>query len=308
MNKQFITFALVAIIAAGAYFSIQTPSSSAFDQWKAQYGANWAAGEELYRRAIFEANLLAAEKHNSDPSQTYKMAINQFSALTDEEFKAIYLSGVIIPEGASPSEDVEMSVGADIDWTQKGMVTPVKNQGQCGSCWAFSATGATESLFKSKGQTVSLSEQQLVDCSKPQGNHGCNGGWPSSALNYVKSYGITTGSAYPYVARDQTCKSQGGNNKISGYTSHSGCTGLQNGINSRPISVTVDASNWSRYGSGVFSNCGSSINHAVLLVGTISNVWKIKNSWGTSWGESGYIRLSSGNTCGVCSYAGVIPN
>ena len=88
----------------------------------------------------------------------------------------------------------------------------------------------------------------------------------------------------------------------------SGCNGLSNGINSSPISVSVDATNWSRYGGGVFNNCNASINHAVLLVGVVGGNWKIKNSWGTSWGESGYIRLASGNTCGVCAYPGVVPN
>lgn len=238
------------------------------------------------------------------------MAINQFTALSDEEFSATYLTGVVIPEGVVPAVDNnnEVSILGDVDWVSKGMVTPVKNQGSCGSCWAFSAIGSMESLYKSKSQTVNLSEQQLVDCSRPQGNQGCNGGWPSSALNYIKANGITDTSSYPYVAKDQSCKTQGGSYKITGYSSQTGCTGLTNGINSRPISVTVDATNWSKYGGGVFNNCKTSINHAVLLVGVAGGNWKIKNSWGASWGESGYIRLASGNTCGVCAYAGVLPN
>ena len=157
-----------------------------------------------------------------------------------------------------------------------------------------------------RGQSLDLSEQQLVDCSRPQGNQGCNGGWPSSALKYVQSYGITSESQYPYVAKDQACKTQGGSFKISGQSSLSGCAGLTNGINSSPISVTVDATNWSTYGSGVFNNCRASINHAVLLVGVVNGNWKIKNSWGTGWGEQGFIRLAAGNTCGVCAYAGVV--
>jgi len=166
-----------------------------------------------------------------------------------------------------------------------------------------------ESWALQNGKSVSLSEQQLVDCSGPQGNHGCNGGWPSSALNYVKAYGIASESEYPYVAATRSCQKNGGSFKISGYASASGCTGLQNAIQSRPISVTVDATNWSSYKSGIFGNCASSINHAVLLVGVVGGNWKIKNSWGTGWGESGFIRLNgSGSTCGVCSYAGVYPN
>jgi len=147
----------------------------------------------------------------------------------------------------------------------------------------------------------------LVDCSSSYGNHGCNGGWPSSALKYVAAKGLASGSEYPYVAKNQQCKKEGGSFKISGQNSFSGCNGLTSGINSQPISVTVDAGKWSSYKSGVFNNCGSSINHAVLLVGVVGGNWKIKNSWGTSWGESGFIRLASGNTCGVCAHAGVVP-
>lgn len=201
-----------------------------------------------------------------------------------------------------------MEPNIEIDWVSKGGVSGVKNQGSCGSCWAFSATGVMESSAKIKGQVVSLSEQQLVDCSAAEGNHGCNGGWPSNALNYVKAHGISTESEYPYTATTSSCKKTGGNFHITSFSSAQGCNGLQNAISAKPISVTVDATNWSKYSSGVFSNCAASINHAVLLVGVVSNNWKIKNSWGTSWGESGYIRLATGNTCGLCQYAGVYPN
>jgi len=196
---------------------------------------------------------------------------------------------------------------ADVDWTQHGGVSPIKNQGQCGSCWAFSATGVAESWSYLRGRKVDLSEQQLVDCSKPA-NHGCNGGWPARALDYVKANGIASQEEYPYTAKDGTCKQQGGSFKIDGYASLIGCATLSSSIFLRPISVTVDATNWSTYKEGVFSGCGNQINHAVLLVGVVGGAWKIKNSWSTSWGESGFIRLASGNTCGVCSYAGIAVN
>lgn len=312
MNKGLIAITLVTILAT-AYFAMQDNSTSAFDEWKAQYGANWAKTEEFYRRAIFERNIQEIERHNADKTQTYTKGINQFTVLTQEEFAATHLSGVAIPKGV---QTAPMMVGLalnadsnDIDWTTKGGVSPVKNQGQCGSCWAFSATGVMEAVAKIGGQTVSLSEQQLVDCSRPQGNQGCNGGWPSSALNYVKASGIASESQYPYTAKDGACKMQGGSFKIGGYKSASGCNGLVNAINASPVSVTVDATNWSSYRSGSFSNCATGINHAVLLVGIVGGNWKIKNSWGTSWGESGFIRLanSGSNTCGVCAYAGVMP-
>jgi len=235
------------------------------------------------------------------------MGVNQFTIYTAEEFATKFLTPMPMTGYPQGDDTIVENIGA-IDWTTQGKVSGVKNQGSCGSCWAFSASGVTESFFLLKGQSVNLSEQQLVDCSKAQGNQGCNGGWPSNALKYAASYGWATQAEYPYVGKDQACKKNGGNIKISGQKSFSGCSGLQSGINSSPISVTVDATNWSPYKSGVFSNCGASINHAVLLVGVDgSNVWKIKNSWGTSWGESGYIRLASGNTCGVCAYAGVVP-
>jgi C1A family cysteine protease len=193
----------------------------------------------------------------------------------------------------------------DIDWTARGMVTEVKNQASCGSCWAFSTTGQLESYFLQRGTRVYLSEQQLVDCSGSFGNQGCNGGWPRNAMNYVRTYGITTTSAYPYVARNQPCKTQGGAYKISSIGAATGCQGLQTALASQTISVAVDATNWSPYTSGIFSNCNTALNHAVLLVGSSSSYWKIKNSWGTGWGEAGYIRIAQGNTCGICSHEGV---
>lgn len=231
------------------------------------------------------------------------MGITQFSIYTEEEFKLRFLTEMIIPSGAHASEDLTAYPTAAVDWTTQGKVSRVKNQGQCGSCWSFSATGVAESWALFSGKSWDLSEQQLVDCSASYGNHGCNGGWPSNALKYVKDHGLSTESQYPYVAQTRTCSKTGGDFHISNVLSVSGCTGLSTGIAARPLSITVDASNWSQYHSGVFNNCAANINHAVLLVGTdASGVWKVKNSWGTSWGESGFIRLAAGNTCGICAY------
>lgn len=305
MRKELVIATLVSIALLAIHHSNNQAKTDLFGEWKAQYGPNWAPEEESFRRLIFEKNLVKIEKHNADDVQTYKMGVNQFTIFSDEEFAAKYLTPMKMV-GYAKGDDT-MVVNGDTDWSTSGKVSKIKNQGQCGSCWAFSATGALESFSLFKGASVSLSEQQLVDCSRPQGNQGCNGGWPSSALKYVISKGIASEDEYSYVAKDQACKKDGGSFKISAQTSFPGCNGISNAITAHPLSVTVDAEKWSAYKSGVFSNCGSSIDHAVLLVGIVGGNWKIKNSWGTTWGEAGYIRLASGNTCGLCQYAAVYP-
>lgn len=191
-------------------------------------------------------------------------------------------------------------INADVDWRDKGAVSPVKNQGNCGSCWAFSAVGIMESWSLMKGKSVNLAEQQLVDCSRKYGNQGCSGGFNYQGLAYVKDHGITSTSSYPYVAHNQGCKVDGGDFKITGVPSTKGCSGISSSILSRPIGVSADATNWSRYSSGVFSNCQRNLNHDILLVGINSSNYIIKNSWGATWGEKGFIRLALGNTCGIC--------
>lgn len=305
MRKELLVASLVSIAILAAYYASHEGKTDAFEEWKSSYGVNWAPEEEAYRRLIFEKNLVNIEKHNNDHTQTYKMGVNQFSIYTTEEFAERFLTPMNMV--GFPRGDDTMNIVGDVDWASQGKVSGVKNQGSCGSCWAFSATGVLESTFLvQKGSTQSFSEQQLVDCSRSQGNQGCNGGWPSNALKYIQASGIQTESQYPYTGRDGSCHA-GAGIKISGQKSFSGCNGLSSGINSSPISVTVDATNWSSYKSGVFNNCATGINHAVLLVGVIGGNWKIKNSWGTGWGTNGYITLSGGNTCGVCAYAGVVP-
>jgi C1A family cysteine protease len=314
MNKSLLITALLAALSLGVMLiPNKEHKSSKFEEWKQTYGVQYPNDyEDGYRKMIFKQNVQKIEEHNADPSQTYKMGINQFTDLTNDEFIAIYLNPIISQQSETEVvSDFILSEGepnADIDWVAKGMVTPVKNQGQCGSCWAFSAVGQIESFFLQKGSSTNLAEQQLVDCSGSYGNQGCNGGWPRNAMNYVKDKGITTTAAYPYVAKTQPCKIQGGAYHISSISAATGCTGLQNALASRVISVAVDARNWSGYHSGIFSNCATQLDHAVLLVGSSSTFWKIKNSWGTGWGEAGYIRIAYGNTCGVCNHEGVWAN
>ena len=127
-------------------------------------------------------------------------------------------------------------------------------------------------------------------------------------LAFIRDKGVVTTGEYPYVAKEGTCQKETGSFKISSVSSAKGCSELQSAIALRVVGASVDANNWNLYGSGIFNNCGSSLDHAVLLVGYTDDYWKIKNSWGTSWGEKGFIRISSGNTCGICQDLSPWPN
>lgn len=194
--------------------------------------------------------------------------------------------------------------GAAVDWKAQGAVTPVKNQGSCGSCWAFSTTGGLEGLSKTAYDDLqSFSEQQLVDCSSSYGNQGCNGGLMTNSFKFVHDHGIVHESEYAYKGTQGKCTATSGNFTISGYTEITNCNDLANAIVTRVVSVAVDATNWSTYKGGVFTNCATRLNHGVTLVGMTDQFWVVKNSWGTTWGETGYIRVARGNTCGICNMA-----
>jgi len=238
------------------------------------------------------------------------MGITEFADMTTDEFTNKILMKSL------PNVDTErISVGGPVpngvDWRTQGVVSPIKNQGSCGSCWAFSTTGALESAWKRKhGNMPNYSEQQLVDCCGAKGYQcqGCNGAWPEWALNFINAYGINTESGYPYTGRLGSCTNPSGTKILAspGFKMlAAGDTGsLKTAVGSEPVSICVDATNWSLYKSGVFNNCKNALNHAVLLVGYEDNgTWIVKNSWGTTWGENGFIRLATGNTCGIADHA-----
>jgi cathepsin L len=245
--------------------------------------------------------------HNAG-NESWEMGINEYSDLMPEEFNAIYLSPVDLSLSA-PADvvEAEFNDANDIDWRSKGAVTPVKNQGQCGSCWAFSTTGVLEGYMKAKGGSLpNLSEQQLVDCAGSSGNHGCNGGWPSSALKWIAgNKGSCSESSYPYTGRDGSCKkgcSPVSGSAIGGARTGTGESTLGSQLNSMPVSIALDASGgFQSYKSGTFNGpCGTQLNHAVLAVGYTSAYWMVKNSWGGGWGSGGYIYMARGkNLCGM---------
>ncbi|KAF1439468.1 Cathepsin S, partial [Pygoscelis papua] len=206
-----------------------------------------------------------------------------------------------------------------VDWREKGCVTDVKNQGACGSCWAFSAVGALEAQVKLKtGKLVSLSAQNLVDCTRSYGNNGCGGGWRTKAFQYIiDNRGIDSDDSYPYTAQDGTCRYNPTARAAtcSRYVElpHGDEAALKDAVaNVGPISVSIDASQptFFLYKAGIYHDpsCSQKVNHAVLVIGYGSSdgedYWLVKNSWGAHFGEQGYIRMARnrGNHCGIASY------
>jgi C1A family cysteine protease len=247
--------------------------------------------EESYRFSIFVTNKLKIEAHNSNTHRTYSKELNRFSDVTDDEFVSTYLTAVISTidylQAVQKSPINPHTNATSIDWVALGRVTSVKDQGKCGSCWAFSAAAAFESgLLIKYGFTTDLSEQELIDCSISYGNKGCNGGWMVKAFKYIGDHGLSTEETYPFKAVKQACKPQSGPVfRITGYNSTTGCANLTSMIFNRPYSVAVDATNWAHYKTGIFNNCTNKSNHGVLLVGyNLDTYWKIKNSWGADWG------------------------
>ena len=232
---------------------------------------------------------------------SYKKGVNQFTVLTHQEFVEKHLT-TFEPVSNVEIDEEDKRVGIDIDWVSYGAVSSVKNEGNCKANYAFSAIGAIEGAnYIWNRNAVEFSVQQAVDCSSSYGNNGCSNGRMDNVFNYVRDRGINLWSSYPYTGSLQSCRTSTGVFRIGGYGSANGCLALQSALTYQPISVAVDGNNMTSYNYGVFDNCGTNLSLAALLVGMTDNYWRLKLSWGTGWGEGGYIRIARGNTCGVCN-------
>jgi len=299
-----------------------------FENFKKSYNKKYkSAAENEYRYRVFETNVERANRLNT-PESLARFGVTKFMDLTPEEFKKFYLMKDLdlsqLPKKAVWEKESKakqlVKTGAyptTFDWSSKGMVTAVKNQEQCGSCWAFSATETIESVYAVKhGKSAlnTLAPQQIVDCDTQGEDQGCDGGYPYGAYEYIIQAGGQEGeSDYPYTGEDGTCQFNAADieDKISNwkYVTQSSDEKVMQAFvySSSPISVCVDAEIWQTYQGGVIttdSGCGNSLDHCVQITGWLTEnstaCWNVRNSWGADWGENGYIWVERGSdVCGI---------
>ena len=314
---RFLTAAALVALAVAAS---ARPFTAEFEKFKTKYGKKYATPEEeKFRHGVFTANMAKA-RQMAQANPKAQFGVNEFADMTAAEFKIrhsaekYYAKAKTLPR---PMAKVVASAGRQVDWRTKGAVTPVKNQGQCGSCWSFSSTGSIEGQWFLAGNPLtSVSEQELVSCDTI--DSGCNGGLMDNAWTWLiqnQQGNIVTEASYPYVSGSgevPACSMSGTTvgATIAGYVNvpqnedQMGSWVYVNG----PMSVAVDATSWQTYTGGILTNCISNqIDHGVLVVGFDDTnnppYWIIKNSWGAGWGENGYIRVQKGtNQCLITSY------
>lgn len=313
MNIQIIFF-VIYIAGATKWYHL---NEYHFDAFREEFNKTYSRWDYPVRREIFNDNLELIMKHNQDLNKTWKRGVNQFTDMTESELKQML--------GSRPGRKNQKKIIAhagdpvsSIDWRTRGVVTAVKNQLQCGSCWAFAAAETLESSNAiNTGHLEVLSEQQILDCTlNPMhcgGAGGCNGGTIEVAYDQIiKMGGLSSEWAYPYRSGygesfvcNRTRSDPVVNMSFYGSIKQNSYDSMTSVLsNMGPIAVSVDASSWFSYESGIFDGCDKEnvdLDHAVQLVGMTDNYWLVRNSWGTSWGENGYIRLAKSSvvTCGV---------
>jgi C1A family cysteine protease len=308
---------LLPLLLLSAAVSIAADMDLLFSRYMKEYHKTYVGDELEYRRQVFTKNYEMIQEHNAK-NASWTMEVNKFTDLTDEEFEAQYLGfddSSPTPEDPTAPDIEEMfesnivyRIPKSVDWREKGMVTPVKDQKRCGSCWAFATVAAVESAMLIKyGKNLSLSEQQLLDCAL---SAGCRGGEPSWALNYVLKHGLCSEEQYPYDAKRQQCHRC---SKVASVHSYYRVKPLKYAalmyyVSRQPVLVSIDSRGLKHYKSGISSApCSALRNHAVLIVGygqeNGHRYWIVKNSWGADWGEQGFFRLkrvSSSKGFGKC--------
>ncbi|XP_072100216.1 cathepsin K-like [Mobula birostris] len=329
----FLGFVVGPILIVASDYAVSSTLDEEWKNWKLQYNKDYAKDEEINRRIIWESAMSYIEQHNREYAMgkhTFTVAMNQFGDLTNKEFNMLMNTFFRNKAENSTEEQVKESNELDdadnenvskrpstVDWRDKNLVTRVKNQGPCGSCWAFSATGALEGQWaKKKKQLISLSEQNMLDCDC--NSNGCNGGYMESAYKcIIQLGGIESEKSYPYTGQQGSCRFQRNNIVAKIKTYHrldiNEARLARKVAKIGPLCIAVDASlnSFQYYSQGVYydPHCNQNgVNHAMLLIGYGTEkggkYWLIKNSWGTSWGDNGYIKMSrdKNNNCGITDY------